>query len=87
VFLAIHVTFDYVITPRVVGGSVGLHPIVNVFALMAGATLFGVWGMLLAVPVAASIQKLLLKFYPGLFVRDRSARPRTRGEEPSSAAT
>jgi len=65
-FGAMHVTFDYVITPRVVGGSVGLHPLVNVFALMCGATIFGVWGMLLAVPVAASIQMLLVYFFPKL---------------------
>jgi predicted PurR-regulated permease PerM len=61
-----HVSFDYVLTPRVVGGSVGLHPLVNVFALMAGATLFGVWGMLLAVPVAASLQMILIYFFPKL---------------------
>jgi predicted PurR-regulated permease PerM len=65
-FIAMHVVFDYVITPRVVGSSVGLHPLVNVFALMCGATLFGVWGMLLAVPVAASIQMLLIYFFPRL---------------------
>jgi predicted PurR-regulated permease PerM len=69
VFAAMHVAFDYVLTPRVVGGSVGLHPLVNVFALMAGATLFGVWGMLLAVPVAASIQMILLYFFPKLSER------------------
>ncbi len=68
--------FDYVVTPRVVGGSVGLHPLVNIFALMTGATLFGLWGMLLAVPVAASIQKLLIYFVPALGeapARDRRA--------------
>jgi predicted PurR-regulated permease PerM len=77
-FLVVHVGFDYGITPRVVGGSVGLHPIVNVFALMAGAALFGVWGMLLAVPVAASIQKLLVYFYPGRFTRETTSQPRGR---------
>ena len=65
-FLVMHFTFDYGITPRVVGGSVGLHPVVNIFALMCGATLFGVWGMLLAVPVAASIQMMLVYFFPKL---------------------
>lgn len=65
-FLVMHFTFDYGVTPRVVGGSVGLHPLVNVFALMCGATLFGVWGMLLAVPVAASIQMILIYFFPKL---------------------
>ena len=65
-FVSMHVTFDYGITPRIVGGSVGLHPIANIFALMCGATLFGVWGMLLAVPVAASVQIVLLYFFPKL---------------------
>lgn len=65
-FGAMHLLFDYVVTPRIVGGSVGLHPLVNVFALMCGASLFGVWGMLLAVPVAASIQMILLYFFPRL---------------------
>lgn len=68
-FAAMHIAFDYVLTPRVVGGSVGLHPLVNVFALMCGATLFGVWGMLLAVPVAASIQMVLVYFFPKLAER------------------
>jgi predicted PurR-regulated permease PerM len=58
--------FDQILYPRIVGGSVGLHPVVSIFALMAGATLFGVWGMLMAVPVAASIQILLVFFFPSL---------------------
>jgi predicted PurR-regulated permease PerM len=78
-FLAMHVAFDYGVTPRVVGGSVGLHPLVNVFALMVGATLFGVWGMLLAVPVAASIQMLLIYFFPKL-----AETPVLPSEEPES---
>jgi predicted PurR-regulated permease PerM len=64
--LVLQFSFDYVVTPRIVGGSVGLHPLVNIFALMCGATLFGVWGMLLAVPVAASVQMLLCYFIPAL---------------------
>ena len=58
--------FDQILYPRIVGGSVGLHPVVSIFALMAGATLFNVWGMLIAVPVAASIQILLTFFFPKL---------------------
>ena len=41
------------VSPRLVGGRVGLHPVWMIFALMAGATLFGFLGILLAVPVAA----------------------------------
>lgn len=58
--------FDQLVYPRVVGASVGLYPVVSIFALMAGATMFGIWGMLLAVPVAASLQLVLLFFFPKL---------------------
>ncbi|MEY4982065.1 MAG: hypothetical protein RIR62_331 [Pseudomonadota bacterium] len=49
-----------VLTPKLVGGSVGLHPIWLLFALSAFGSLFGFVGMLVAVPVAAAI---------GVFVR------------------
>ncbi len=48
-----------VITPRLVGGSVGLHPLWLLFALSAFGTLFGFVGMLVAVPVAAAIGVLM----------------------------
>lgn len=64
VFLLMHFTFDYVITPRVVGGALKLHPVVNIFSLMCGAKLFGIWGMVLAMPVAASVQMILVYFFP-----------------------
>lgn len=48
-----------VIAPKIMGKSVGLHPLWILFALMAGGTLFGIVGMVLAVPVAASVGVLL----------------------------
>lgn len=44
-----------VITPKLVGNSVGLHPVWLLFALSAFGTLFGFVGMLVAVPVAAAL--------------------------------
>ncbi len=44
-----------ILTPKLLGKSVGLHPLWILFALMAGGSLFGIVGMLLAVPVAAII--------------------------------
>jgi predicted PurR-regulated permease PerM len=58
--------FDQIVYPRIVGGSVGLHPVVSIFSLMAGATLFGIWGILVAVPVAASLQIILTYAFPKL---------------------
>lgn len=46
------------ITPRFVGGSVGLHPLVVIFSLLAGAELYGVVGMLIAVPAVAIVKVL-----------------------------
>jgi len=48
-----------VITPRVVGTSVGLHPLVAIVALLIGGQMFGLMGMLLAVPVTAVLQVFL----------------------------
>ena len=44
-----------VITPKLVGSSVGLHPVWLLFALSAFGSLFGFLGMLIAVPVAAAL--------------------------------
>jgi len=47
------------ITPKLMGDSVGLHPLWIIFALMAGASLMGLVGMFLAIPVAAIIGVLV----------------------------
>lgn len=44
-----------VLTPKLVGSSVGLHPVWLLFALSAFGSVFGFVGMLVAVPVAASL--------------------------------
>lgn len=44
-----------VLTPKLVGNSVGLHPVWLIFALAVFGALFGFVGMLVAVPVAAAI--------------------------------
>lgn len=47
------------LTPNLVGGRVGLHPVWIIFALMAGGAMFGFTGVLLAVPTAAVIGVLV----------------------------
>ena len=49
----------YVLTPMLVGNRVGLHPLWVMFALMAGATLGGIGGMMLALPVSVVLSVLL----------------------------
>lgn len=47
---------DMVWRPRILGKSVKLHPVWILLAIIAGGELFGVFGMILAVPVAGTIQ-------------------------------
>ncbi|MGE5396585.1 MAG: AI-2E family transporter [Chitinophagales bacterium] len=49
------------LSPRILGNRVGLHPLSIVFSLLAGGELFGLWGILLAVPVAA-IARVLIRY-------------------------
>lgn len=43
------------LTPKLVGDRIGLHPVIVIFALMAGGQLFGFTGILLALPVSAAL--------------------------------
>lgn len=56
-----------VLTPKLVGDKVGLHPVWVIFALLAGGALFGFVGVLLAVPVAAVIG-VLMRFALGRYL-------------------
>lgn len=53
---------DLLVTPRVMSEQVDLHPVLVIFSLLAGGTLFGFVGLLLAIPVAA-IGKGLFVYY------------------------
>jgi predicted PurR-regulated permease PerM len=50
---------SYMITPKLVGEKVGLHPVWIIFGMLAGAVLFGFVGVLLAIPISAVIGVLL----------------------------
>lgn len=51
------------LAPKIVGNSVGLHPVFTMLAIIIGGNIGGLLGMLIAVPVAASIKILLSKWY------------------------
>jgi hypothetical protein len=54
-----HILESYILTPRLIGQRVGLHPLWILFALIAGAKLAGFVGVLIAVPTAAIIGVLV----------------------------
>jgi predicted PurR-regulated permease PerM len=47
-----------VITPRIMGGSIGLSPLIIILSLFAGGQLFGLLGIFLAIPAAAALRVL-----------------------------
>jgi predicted PurR-regulated permease PerM len=55
VFLVGQLLEGYVLQPRLIGRSVGLHPVWLIFALFAFGLLFGFVGLLVAIPAAAAI--------------------------------
>ena len=59
VFLIGQLLEGTVLTPRLVGERIGLHPVAVIFAVMAGGQLYGFFGILLALPVAAVAMVLL----------------------------
>lgn len=77
---------DMFITPRVMSEQVDLHPLLVIFSLLAGATLFGVVGLLVAIPVAAVVKGLFVYYFEkyshstltsegGAFFRSQPKRP------------
>jgi predicted PurR-regulated permease PerM len=61
---------DSFIIPSVVGHLVKLHPAVVIFAILAGGTIAGALGLLIAIPLAAVIRILLTYIYPKLIDND-----------------
>ena len=59
-YLAIHQLEGHVIVPRVMGSALGAHPLLVIFALVAGAELYGIFGALLALPVLAMGREVVL---------------------------
>jgi predicted PurR-regulated permease PerM len=81
VMLGVQVLDGLVVTPRIVGRSVGLAPIEVLLTMMAAGTLFGFLGVLLAVPLGAVVKILVhraLKAYLSSDFYGRGAPRRAR---------
>ncbi len=68
VFVVIHVLEAWFVTPRIVGGSVGLPPLLVIISILVFGELFGFFGILVAVPLAAVLKivgRQLLVHYRG----------------------
>ena len=71
-------TEDYAVIPTVIGRAVRLHPAVVIFSLLTGGAAFGLLGIFLAVPVAATLRLVLI--YVGAKLRDQDPFPQLEEE-------
>jgi predicted PurR-regulated permease PerM len=75
-----------ILSPRLLGHAVGVHPLVSLFALLAFAELFGLWGALFAAPIAGVVQAIATAFWrqwrgnhPEQYPEDVEAQPKGQG--------
>jgi predicted PurR-regulated permease PerM len=54
---------DYLLVPRILGGSLNLHPVIILVGAIVGATLFGVIGLMLSAPAMATLLLLVRYAY------------------------
>jgi predicted PurR-regulated permease PerM len=64
-FLIIHQIEGHIVIPKLMGGAVGVHPLVVIFALLAGEQLYGLAGVFITLPLVAVGRELLA------FLRER----------------
>lgn len=66
VFVAVQSIEGYILTPKILGGRLNLHPMAVFIGLLAGGKLFGLLGIIIAIP-AIAISKVFLKFANELY--------------------
>ena len=86
IYLAGQALESYVVTPRLVGERVGLHPVAVIFALAAFGQLFGFVGVLLAVPLAA-VLLVALRELRGVYEASAFYRGSYNAGSPDSASS
>ncbi|MCK6564175.1 MAG: AI-2E family transporter, partial [Dehalococcoidia bacterium] len=62
-YLGVQAAENYLLVPRIHGDSVHMHPAIVLMLLTAGAALFGLWGVLLIVPLAAAARDVFAYIY------------------------
>ena len=66
VFAIVQLIDNLVVSPYIMGGSVGLHPILVIILVLLGASVGGILGMLFVIPIAAILKVVLGEFVTNL---------------------
>ncbi|MFK7873937.1 MAG: AI-2E family transporter [Oligoflexales bacterium] len=64
VFAVVQSIDGMLVTPRVVGGRFGLHPLVVIVSVLSFGSVFGFWGVLMTIPTVAICVALVREFWP-----------------------
>jgi predicted PurR-regulated permease PerM len=75
VIIFLRLTVDNLIGPIALGQAARLHPVVIIFSFVVGAMLFGIVGVILAVPVAVCLKTVLQHYYAEPIGRSRRPEP------------
>ena len=59
VFIVIHLVEANIISPRIIGGRIGIHPAWLIFGMLAGGSLLGIVGVIISVPMTAIVGVLV----------------------------
>jgi len=79
-YLVLRQSEDYFVIPHVLGRAVRLHPLVVLFSVTTGGVVGGLFGLIIAVPVAASLKEISSYLYAKLLDRPVEFQPiRTLG--------
>jgi len=73
--IALRLSIDNLVGPIVLGEAARIHPVVVIISFVCGAILFGVVGLLLAVPIAVCIKITLEQYYAEPIKRDGREQP------------
>ena len=66
VFALVQLIDNLLVSPYIMGGSVGLHPILVIILVLLGASVGGILGMLFVIPIAAILKVVLGEFVSNL---------------------
>lgn len=86
VFVVAQFVEGSVLTPKLVGDRIGLHPVLVIFAVMAFGQLFGFFGVLLALPAAAVIA-VIVRFTYDRYLREHPEAAAMLNEDHGANAT
>jgi len=66
IFAIVQLIDNLVISPYIMGSSVGLHPILVIILVLLGASAGGILGMFFAVPIAAIVKVVVVELVTSL---------------------